>query len=693
MKWVIMKSRLHFSRRALLKNSSIAKKPSLLHHSSPFSTSSRLFERAPTFTTSESPLPTESIHDLSKPLPPTDLPVEDYASPLLHTASIFGKLFRYAVFGSVGVVLVGVGSWAGIHTWVEKVALAGPKRSGASDEDEASWADEVEGWSGSYLGGGTDPRLGSFARAAIRAAWISQQWGSGVASPMSSIASPSPFASPVPGSMPGGAMIGSFSSTGSGSARANRDQVNDAGWLAAEEYLVYALGKASDKGVSLVFPGPGPVDQAALEVEQRLAGLRERLGGRYKLELAREGWERIYYALSSSSPEDAPPRTASWERRETLRATRKLGEISARIASTWDEGSPERRLEMEKAKGWFVGGLLPALSELETGGVPPIPIISPVPPTSMKSVPPSSSFFGFWSRSHPPSSPSSATNSSLTPLIALLDRTYAYPDPAISRYVLRSLVSLETFLARTRNLSSALAVQTASINFANALHRAPGFSSQPSALGFASTTSSPESKTIVHTTADKSNRWKSDAKWASSTLSELFLISRAALLATHYAEVSLALRQAEGPALLLLQGAINDCDRVLIAAAALGGGKSKSTSSERVGTEKGLKELMRDARLTGGMAARLAALVHEKGCGGFSKYKNAKGVKSLEWCGGDAQAEAFYAKAMQFSGGATYEAGGKAEEVKQVVDEKGFEEAEEGFKRTRSRVLEKEVKK
>ncbi|GAA5851420.1 hypothetical protein JCM5353_006871, partial [Sporobolomyces roseus] len=74
-------------------------------------TSKRLFDRPPTFTTPEqssppplSPPPSPSTPDKHDgalpPLPPTNLPVEDYASPLLHTASFFSQLFRYAVYGS-----------------------------------------------------------------------------------------------------------------------------------------------------------------------------------------------------------------------------------------------------------------------------------------------------------------------------------------------------------------------------------------------------------------------------------------------------------------------------------------------------------------------------------------------------------------------------------------------------------------
>lgn len=667
--------------------------------------SHRRFERQPTFTTPVEPVKTYTAEDAAKPLPPTDLPVEDYASPLLHTASFFHQLFRYAVFTSVGIVLVGVGSVAAVHAWVEKVELAGGSVEGNAEADPEGWGEELEGWSGAWRGGGTDPRLGFFARAAIRGAWISQHWGGGiVASPVSqtqqALRTSNPTGNPFASSL-GGTMIGGKSveqpSLGT--------EVGDAGWRLAESYLVYALVRAEKKGISLVFPDghergalhshptsvtytttPGAssgVDRAAVELEERLAGLRERIGGRYKLEEAREGWERIYYALSASSE------PTGWETREKLRATRKLGELSARLALLWRAGTEERELEQSKAEGWLLGGLLPALAKADRR---PLDHSLPAEDSSPKKVAsPMSSFFAFWSRSHPtpvagsspalstiptPSSPSTPLRPELSTLVNLLtthDSTVSPLHPATYRAIVASLVSLEAQLARQHSLPAAHALQSSSLHFTQLL-----------------LPHSPTAPTALPTPALSSSSTAVAA--ASRALTHLHLATRTSVLSTHLAEVSLALRlpSTEPFSLDLLQGSINTSESILHALEPSPLLKVKptgwSSSREKI-LGKAAKQVQRDARVTGAMSANLMALVHEMGPrSSASIWGRGKGKeKESEWCGGPAVAEVFYAKAMEFARGEGKDGEG--------VNVQGMRIAKEGFERVRQQVLgEKKVK-
>lgn len=546
--------------------------------------------------------------------------------------------------------MIGLGGWTGVHLWVEKVELAGVK-AGEGDDDETRWLEDAEGWSGGHLGGGTDPRLGPFARSAIRGAWASQHWGGGaLAGPVSSSVGSSPFSA-------GGAMIGSRMAD-------EGREVGDAGWQLAERYLVYALNKAEQKGISLAFaPGTSPtgasqgVDRTAVELEERLAGLRERIGGRYKLEQAREGWERIYYATAASSS------PAAWEKREQIRASKKLGDISARLMGFWNEGSEERKMESAKAEGWFLSGLLPVLSFDNLEGLKDTTSTS-------KSVSPSSGFFGFWSRSHPPSYSTSSSKLSTRPeintLLSLLHHHTNSPssfDQATSRLVLNSLISLETFLARDRSLSAAKSVQSASLSFAQSLshHQASISPSSPIV---------PASLSL-------------DLKQPSSSLYKLYLATRTSLLSTHLAEVSLATgSQGEPEALLLFQGAISDCEKVISllessplvppisTLAKLNGNSIDDRNKKSYG--RASRRILQDARLTGAMAARLTAFVHETGV--------RKGKRAPSWCGGDASAETFYAKAMELAG----------KDGAEGVDEKGFKESEAGYLRAKARVLQAE---
>lgn len=370
----------------------------------------RSSERLPSFTT-PTPIPqtpstdTKDGSDRLTPLPPTNLPVEDYASPLLHTANFFSNLFRYSVYGSVGIVTLCITSLIGVHLYVEHVALASPESHEEEVEDVEEWLisrREQGGWSGKHLGnghGGTDPKLGLLARAAIRGAWISINWNSGSAA--SPISNTSHFS--VSG-VPGPRMIGQEENL-----KSLGTTINDSGWLIAEQYLVYALSKVEkEKGFSLLEPrdwefriDKGGVDRSIVELEERLCELREKLGGRLKLELAREGWERIYNSLNQNPTTDTSTtnnlKLIEWEQREKLLAAGKLGELGVRIAELWGgKDSEQGRIEIDRAKDWFVRGLVPVLQQQPSS----LPISNEE--KKKKHVSPISSFFSFWSRSHPP---------------------------------------------------------------------------------------------------------------------------------------------------------------------------------------------------------------------------------------------------------------------------------------------------
>ncbi|BGP37887.1 hypothetical protein JCM10449v2_001813 [Rhodotorula kratochvilovae] len=529
----------------------------------------RTLARPPSFTTPEpGEEPAPPPHDPSKPLPPlppTNLPVEDYASPLVHTASFFSQLFRYAVYGSVAIVLSAAGALVAVHLYVEHVELAAPDLDPARDDPD-DWLAERDGWSGLHTTarGGTDPRLGVVARAAVRGAYIAQTWGAGVAASPLAASAPAANASASPFAVArmGGEMIGARQD-----AAAQGRQANDSGWLLAERYLVFALQRAAQRGIALEDSAAweehvenGGVDRAAVELEERLAGVRERIGGRARLEAARGGWERIYYALEAS-PSDPSGAAASdvsaWERREKLLATRKLGELSARIADLWREGTDERRVENDKAEGWFLGGLVAVLAAGEGQSlkgaaldalVPGHDAADPIAQT--KHLSPSSSFFGFWSRSHPPVTPPSPTGgvipgptplalppSSPSPhlspeqahLLALLPRAAAAPalsTPATQRALLASLVSLETFLARRRDSSST--PTPSSLAAAQALQSAALLHARTLASPSASASSSPPADTL-------------EPARISRALSAAYTATRTAALETHLAECTLAL--------------------------------------------------------------------------------------------------------------------------------------------------------
>ncbi|GAA6013003.1 hypothetical protein JCM8202_002983 [Rhodotorula sphaerocarpa] len=561
-----------------------------LPHSSSSSRSSRSpalpqlrsYARAPHFTTPEegpAPATPASGEGDQRVSAQAEQVLDSYASPFNNTATSAYTVFRYAVFGSVFIVVSSLAAFTAVHLYVEHVALAGPApHLTTPDQDPDEWAlAEQEGWTGAHTArrGGTDPRLGLWTRMAIRAAWMSQNWGSGtVAAPDTSSGaaatapSQSPFAVSAPrriGDAAGGGVAAQGVDPGAGR------QVHDAGWIMAERYLAMALQRAQEKrGISLVdsvdwesHVEHGGVDRAAVELEERLAGIRERIGGRARLHKAREGWERIYYALAAS-PSDPHTRKdeADWERREKLRATRKMGELSARIADSWQAGTYERESELERAQGWLLGGVVPLLAGAEGQSLAGRALDNLVPSEGeepQKHVSPVSSFFGFWSRSHPPATapssrapaptPQPATSdgdSELDHLVALLSSASSSApfSPATQRALLASLISLETHLAR-RASTAASAPPAASgsegktpISLLQRAHQV-----QAAALAYAQSLAA--ARPLLPASVPPSPESSHPADLSQRT-SALWISTRLAALETHLAECSLALALSGG---------------------------------------------------------------------------------------------------------------------------------------------------
>ncbi|GAA5868936.1 hypothetical protein JCM3774_006795 [Rhodotorula dairenensis] len=684
----------------------------------PHLVSARHYARQPAFTTpDEQGGHAASEHE--RVSPHAQQVLDSYASPFAASAASAYSLFRYAVFASVFLVASSLAAFTAVHLYVEHVALAGPAPNCAGpDNDPDEWAEEAHGWTGLHTPnrGGTDPRLGLWTRMAIRAAWMSQHWGSGtVAAPESGPAAASSSSSPFAVAAP--RRIGDANATAAnGGAGASVDpaaarQVHDAGWIMAERYLAQALRRAAEtRGISLVdsrdweaHVDHGGVDRAAVELEERLAGIRERIGGRARLDKARQGWERIYYALEASpSDPTSHAREAKWEQLEKLRATRKLAELSARIADSWRPGSDERAEELERAEGWFLGGLIPALADAEgqslagkaldrlvPGGQQARDGDSSRPPDALepprKHVSPSSSFFGFWSRSHPPATPSAATTrspASLPPaiptaeldhLVALLSSAAAATStssssdstaasallsPASQRAVVATLVSLETHLARRASTSAAnssssssspqhlleraQALQTAALEYTRSLARARPL--LPASV--------PPPVDTALTPADLSR--KTTALWLSTRL---------AALETHLSECRLALalsatttsgarknrnNQSALPVDLAdaeaLLGATSRAEQTSDAAAAIlaaletsqgssnssgGGGGGASAKQVRQVYEEPLKRVRRDADRVVEMGTALSELV--AGLLSQNKDRNAETSSSQGW--------------------------------------------------------------
>lgn len=622
--------------------------------------SSRHYARQPSFTTPDESTSTApaGAGEQSRVSPEAERVLDSYASPFANTAASAYSVFRYAVFGSVFLVASSLAAFTAAHLYVEHVALAGPAPAvSGTDNDPDEWTAEAQGWTGLHTTkhGGTDPRLGLWTRMAIRAAWMSQNWGSGtVAAPESGPAASAPTtASPFAVAAP--RRIGEQQQQGGASVDpAAARQVHDAGWIMAERYLAQALRRASEtRGISLVdsrdweaHVDHGGVDHAAVELEERLAGIRERIGGRARLEKARQGWERVYYALEASpSNVDDRPDEAKWEQCEKLRATRKMGELSARIADSWRPGTEEREAELEKAEGWFLGGLIPALADAEGQSLAGRALDRLVPEANdsslaagpeppRKHVSPSSSFFGFWSRSHPPVSSSSSSGSftvasasppsaELDHLVALLSSAAnassgrsAQLSPASQRAIIATLVSLETHLARRASTAAADADPESILRRAQAL--------QSAALEYTQSLAAARPLLPASVPPSVDSSAPLSAADLSRKTSALWLSTRLAALETHLSECRLALAlSSRGTGRKALPIDLADAESLLLATsraeqtsdagaailAALETAKVGNAKDLRKVYEEPLKRVRRDADKVVEMGTALSELV------------------------------------------------------------------------------------
>ncbi|EUC66482.1 hypothetical protein RSOL_476410, partial [Rhizoctonia solani AG-3 Rhs1AP] len=204
---------------------------------------------------------------------------ENYARPTAFAFSIFHRITKYALGGLVLVFGSTVFGLEAAHQWVEHVELK-PELNG----DAFGWESEREHWSGGAQGG-TDPRLGWWARRAVRSAWIPLNWES------------TNFEGII----------------GAGQGEDGGLNIFEKKYAAAEGFLRGAV-EAAQKRI------PESNDHAILELLSLHAGVVERMGGRANLEAARAEWEDILGLL--------PPRS-----NDAAKVSKRLGDLNARLGN------------------------------------------------------------------------------------------------------------------------------------------------------------------------------------------------------------------------------------------------------------------------------------------------------------------------------------------------------------------------
>ncbi|KDN37195.1 hypothetical protein RSAG8_10327, partial [Rhizoctonia solani AG-8 WAC10335] len=204
---------------------------------------------------------------------------ENYARPTAFAFSIVHRIAKYSLGGLALVVGCTVLGLEAAHQWVEHVELK-PELT----DDTFGWEKEREHWSGGAQGG-TDSRIGWWARRAVRSAWIPLNWGS------------TDFEGVI----------------GTGQGEGGGLNVFEKKYAAAEGFLRGAI-EAAQKRIS------EPNDHAILELMSLHAGVVERMGGQANLEAARAEWEALLGLL--------PPRSS-----DAARVSKRLGDLNARLGN------------------------------------------------------------------------------------------------------------------------------------------------------------------------------------------------------------------------------------------------------------------------------------------------------------------------------------------------------------------------
>ncbi|KAA1471180.1 hypothetical protein DENSPDRAFT_864997 [Dentipellis sp. KUC8613] len=241
----------------------------------------------------------------------------NYARHALFTLDFFRRLIQFSLIGVFGTGLVAFSLFEGAHMYVEKVELA-PEQDGETQRWE--WDLEAERWTGGR-DGGTDSGLGFKGRHAVRAAFMSLNWGVG--------------SSKVVEKHGGSGTVNTI----------------DAPLEYAQEYLNIAYNIAQSKEAS----GSRLRPETVAEILARRADAIERMGTPETLFEARAEYQHVWARLSANTPDAA-------------RIALKLGDLNNRLGNTQD------------ALLWWSRSI--HLIDGHSDNHPPVPVIPASPPAS-----------------------------------------------------------------------------------------------------------------------------------------------------------------------------------------------------------------------------------------------------------------------------------------------------------------------
>ncbi|KAI6028395.1 hypothetical protein F5J12DRAFT_377485 [Pisolithus orientalis] len=255
------------------------------------------------------------------PPPPQDGPhssmfIQDQLSySAVFALGFFKRFAKLSILGIFTLGLTGIAAFEGAHIWVENVELA---TDNDTETKRWEWDCDAEKWAGGDAGG-TDPALGFKGRHAVRAAWMSENWGSG-------------------------SRTGVIKHTDSLSP--GRLNIIEARLGYAEEFLTLALEIAGD-----VIPTGKMHPRTLAELTTRHADVLERMGTRDAIFDARSDYENLWFGLSR-------------EGAKNFRVALKLGDLNFRLGENKDALEWwTRTINMTQGTQQLEGSALPAVSQ------------------------------------------------------------------------------------------------------------------------------------------------------------------------------------------------------------------------------------------------------------------------------------------------------------------------------------------
>ncbi|WFD18037.1 hypothetical protein MCAP1_000249 [Malassezia caprae] len=199
------------------------------------------------------------------------------SDPVIETIALASRITRILLGSALVVGGVTLASWEGMHQYVERVSMPQAAsqdfHSGDAMDNDFEFAADDRPDALLHMRH-TDPRLGTFGRHIVRAAWMAEHWGGGIA----------------PGVLFGG-----------GSSRpVPTDALDHNGLAMAETFLASAVDLAEKRHMSVPdFAQPGtPVDPTAVSLELWLAHIREKMGSPMALTRAANACEKLFDASS-----------------------------------------------------------------------------------------------------------------------------------------------------------------------------------------------------------------------------------------------------------------------------------------------------------------------------------------------------------------------------------------------------------